>query len=90
MKDMNVLVIGNNYGVCQMFRSRRGNREYHVLLGEETKPDLVVFTGGEDINPALYGETCLVSTIFSANRDKEDLTAWNKYRDTPKVGICRG
>lgn len=84
-----VVIVGNNYGVANMFKSRKDL--FTVLLDDKkTEPDLLVFTGGADINPKLYGEEALKETSYSQSRDAEDLEYWNLYPATPKVGICRG
>lgn len=54
--------------------------------------DLVVFTGGADISPAIYGEPTHGTTYPQAPRDDEDRE--NFIRATsmgiPILGICRG
>lgn len=54
--------------------------------------DLVCFTGGEDVNPELYGEKALQYTRFSSERDAKDKSAWEEawMAGIPCVGICRG
>lgn len=53
--------------------------------------DIVVFTGGADVHPALYGERRHATTTTSGVRDNRDIIAWNACRqDQLKVGICRG
>lgn len=52
--------------------------------------DIVVWTGGEDINPSIYGERPLPVTHFNSQRDKEDIQAIEKAENKFKVGICRG
>lgn len=56
------------------------------------KADLVVFTGGPDVDPQLYGETCHRTTRFSNPRDNEDINLYLKCLDLgiPMLGICRG
>ena len=53
---------------------------------------ICVWTGGEDINPKLYGEAPIDGTWYNPLRDKSDLqaveTAFSK--DKFLVGICRG
>lgn len=54
--------------------------------------DLVVFTGGEDVDPALYGENEGYKTYSNPTRDETEIV---KYREAlklgkPMVGICRG
>ncbi len=53
-------------------------------------PDLVVFTGGEDIDPALYNEEKLPGTRINPKRDELEKEVFEFYKDVPKVGICRG
>lgn len=53
--------------------------------------DIVCFTGGADVDPQLYGETCLDETYIDPARDASDLAMWSNLRDDQfKVGICRG
>lgn len=53
---------------------------------------LVVFSGGSDVNPALYGEKCGRYTHFSAARDEYERRMFDlaQAANIPKVGICRG
>lgn len=53
--------------------------------------DVVVFTGGADVNPEIYGHPRHPTTSYSSERDRADLatlllTDYNQI----KVGICRG
>lgn len=55
--------------------------------------DGILMTGGEDVNPALYGEDVLNSTVgFNASRDSVDVllirAAIKKHK--PIMAICRG
>lgn len=53
----------------------------------------LVMTGGDDIDPALYGETILNDTVFPApERDLREprLLAMAMERQIPILGICRG
>ena len=53
--------------------------------------DFVVFTGGADVHPALYGETKHSTTYCDVVRDNTDIKAWNHcLHEQIKVGICRG
>ena len=55
--------------------------------------DGLLLTGGDDIEPALYGETLLNDTIeLAPERDKMEaqLCAMAKERHLPILGICRG
>lgn len=54
--------------------------------------DVVLFTGGEDINPSLYGDVLGQYTGFSDRRDQQELQAWAEATKLGKVifGTCRG
>lgn len=53
---------------------------------------LVVFTGGADINPALYGEPKHPLTNYQEKRDFFEIQIFRKAREKniPCFGICRG
>ncbi len=53
--------------------------------------DVVVFIGGEDINPALYGQAN-TSSYFSDRRDEYEKAIFEEAQKQRKVcfGICRG
>jgi gamma-glutamyl-gamma-aminobutyrate hydrolase PuuD len=54
--------------------------------------DVVLFTGGEDVNPELYGEVPMAKTNFNRARDEKEKAIFDGAldRDLPMVGICRG
>lgn len=54
--------------------------------------DLVVFTGGPDVDPQLYGERAHKTTRFNPGRDDDDIAAYMKCLDLgiPMMGVCRG
>ena len=56
------------------------------------KCNLVLFTGGCDVNPDFYGEEANSFTNFSIERDASDLTIFKMARAMlkPMVGVCRG
>lgn len=56
------------------------------------KCDAVLFSGGSDLNPKLYGEEITLSVGIDDKRDKEEyeyLDAFTK-KNKPIFGICRG
>ncbi len=65
-------------------------RCYNAKTPEEA--DLVVFAGGADVNPALYGELPHETTVHDEERDKEDINLYNLCHSLgiPMFGICRG
>jgi gamma-glutamyl-gamma-aminobutyrate hydrolase PuuD len=54
--------------------------------------DVIQFTGGEDVNPALYDEVPHPMTYFHNNRDEYciDLFQYAKANGIKMAGICRG
>lgn len=52
--------------------------------------DVVVWTGGEDISPKIYGERALKCVYFSEQRDRRDLAMIGASEGKFLVGICRG
>ncbi len=81
-----VLVFDGDMLTMQMF-SKAGWK----LHGPDTDlmPDLVVFTGGEDVTPSLYGEQN-VDSDCNPQRDADEAEIFQHFIEVPKVGICRG
>ena len=53
--------------------------------------DVVIFTGGDDVSPALYGCAPHPKTVCELPRDTEELRAFREIRpDQLALGICRG
>ncbi len=54
--------------------------------------DLVVFTGGPDVNPEYYGEKPHPCTYVDDERDYSDVATYMQCLDAgiPMVGVCRG
>lgn len=54
--------------------------------------DLVLFTGGADVHPSLYGEDMHPSSRTSIHRDRQDIQVFEAAMSAliPMVGICRG
>jgi len=52
--------------------------------------NLVLFTGGEDVNPELYEEKVGKYTGVNAQRDKKEHNVFSKLYGIPMLGICRG
>lgn len=63
-----------------------------ALVDEMYDADLVVFTGGEDVSPDLYGEWQHDTTFTSRYRDDQEVEAFNLAKELgiPMAGICRG
>jgi gamma-glutamyl-gamma-aminobutyrate hydrolase PuuD len=73
------------------------NEKFDVIVhktNDVTNPkdiDLVLFTGGEDVNPQYYGEQIGKYTGMNSNRDKKEIDTFHKFRNhSLLLGICRG
>ena len=71
--------------VFQMFEQMGHTIRYNI-----NDADVVVFTGGADVNPMLYGEEVHERTYFSNIRDEKDILSYRDAGEKFKVGICRG
>jgi gamma-glutamyl-gamma-aminobutyrate hydrolase PuuD len=57
------------------------------------KIDLILFTGGEDVNPSYYDESKGMYTGINNKRDDLEsryMALKREHYDVPKLGICRG
>jgi gamma-glutamyl-gamma-aminobutyrate hydrolase PuuD len=56
------------------------------------KADIVVFTGGPDVDPQLYAEKPHPTTRWDVERDNHDIDAYFQCIEAgvPMLGICRG
>lgn len=54
--------------------------------------DVVIFTGGDDVDPQLYGRTRHPQTFIDSNRDKREMELYLYCLENgiPMLGICRG
>lgn len=53
--------------------------------------DALLFTGGEDVTPLLYGELPLPATYCNPARDRREIKVFKDVPSCkPKIGICRG
>jgi gamma-glutamyl-gamma-aminobutyrate hydrolase PuuD len=60
--------------------------------GTIEEADLVIFTGGQDVDPQFYGERMHQRTKFSHSRDQADIATYVRCLKAgiPMLGICRG
>ena len=89
----------NSIEILNKFIKSKGWDAYYELLGISPlkdifpKVDMVIFDGGEDVNPALYGERNQFS-YFSEKRDVEEYTIIRYYKNNNDLmrfsGVCRG
>lgn len=76
-----------NAGMAEMFARMRCWK-----ANSADRADVVVFTGGPDVDPSLYNRPAHVLSRFSVQRDSDDLEtySWCLDRGVPMIGICRG
>lgn len=86
-KGLRFLVVGPDKSVRRMLY-----KHGHEATSRMNIPwDIVLFTGGPDIVPFLYGEKLLPTTQCNPTRDMEELKLWRLLDPfDSKVGICRG
>ena len=84
-----VFIVGHDYSVETMFLGRGYSVEIVTTTNHVGNPDFVVFTGGADIQPHLYGEENTASHC-NPGRDAFEIAVYEKYKDANKLGICRG
>lgn len=84
---MNVLIINGSFGYNKLFE-----RLGHKLVADVASAELVVFTGGEDVSPHLYGDHKHYQTGNNPKRDASEQLLFEDALDRklPMVGICRG
>ena len=86
-----VVIIGNNTRVQTLFYGRGFELIYETKAANLRKsPDLIVFTGGEDVDPSWYHESKYYKTFPHIKRDHREMVLYEQYLNVPKVGICRG
>lgn len=81
------IVGGSRYGEPRVL-ANYGYEQVYVMADA----DFVVFTGGADINPALYGEKSHHTVYFNQARDDHEVAEYIRATSLGKalLGICRG
>lgn len=84
---MNVFIIAGGSDYRALFTDMG-----HTIVSDITQANLVVFTGGADVTPALYGDKAHHFTGNDENRDAREITLFKQAQELgiPCVGICRG
>lgn len=63
----------------------------HKLVDDLKDADIVLFTGGEDVDPSLYNCEKHPTTWSNIKRDQEELEIFKKIKHNQlALGICRG
>lgn len=85
MKKIKIYVVGGAIGYANWMLN-------NTLVDDIKEADLVVFTGGEDVNPKYYNSPKHWTTMYNDNRDKEEIIIFKEALSLNKhiIGICRG
>lgn len=102
MAEFKILVIGDqNYSKPAVQAAILETLDYVVCpVRLETLPKdrdmsgarLIIFTGGDDVNPTTYGHQTYYSTCCNPHRDEveSEIFRYGIYNSIPMLGICRG
>jgi phosphoribosylformylglycinamidine (FGAM) synthase-like amidotransferase family enzyme len=94
MSRRTVYIVGGGLAFINMFDKNRD--KFRLFSGEGKdawKADIIVFPGGADINPRLYGEGQHKSTYYIDSQDNIDRSFFEMRKKNPDitmVGVCRG
>ena len=84
MQKIKTYVVGPSIGYSRFI-------ENCELVSEMSDAEVVLFTGGEDVNPEVYGCKTHRTTYFTRSRDHFEIEAFNKVAPNQlAVGVCRG
>lgn len=79
-----VFVVGPSIGYASWINNK-------ILVDNQEDADIVMFTGGCDINPQLYNCKVHPSTWFSEDRDAFEIEAFQRVKPNQLcIGTCRG
>jgi len=83
-----VFIINPNGQYISMFN----NHDDYLVVENMEEADLIQFTGGSDVTPALYGEKAHPHTYNSPQRDANEHRLYDDIikLNIPMAGICRG
>lgn len=81
---MKVFVVGTSIGYARFIKG-------HTLVDKIEDADVVIFTGGEDVTPSVYGCKKHPTTYCNPDRDKVEEKVFKQIKPNQLVvGICRG
>lgn len=80
-----ICVIGNSFDYLKFLNIK------FEIVDKIDNADIILFTGGEDVDPSLYGENKGKYTYINKLRDLAEEHTFESSRDDQlKIGICRG
>lgn len=78
-------VIGGNTAIDLIFQQKG----FQLAKGLEDA-EVIIFQGGEDVSPHLYGETRHPTTSSNEKRDRFEFACYKATQGKLRIGICRG
>ena len=87
---MQKILIEGSYGDCDYARFFKANG--FDVVEDIYEADLICFTGGSDVNPALYSSDVHPTTHYDERRDTYCVGLYQEAKSLglPCLGICRG
>lgn len=84
MEELKIYVVGNATYYASWIQS-------HKLVHDMEEADIVLFTGGEDVDPSYYGAAKHPRTHSNPRRDAAEKEIFDKIKPNQlALGICRG
>lgn len=81
---MKVFVVGGDIHYINWIKDAK-------LIDDPRKADIVFFTGGEDVDPSMYGCEKHFRTYSNIARDKKEKAVFDRLSENQLViGVCRG
>jgi hypothetical protein len=80
-----VYVLGGNHAIEKIFQLAGATKVFNL-----SDSDIVVWTGGPDVSPELYGEAKHPRTYCDPRRDAWEAACFKRANERLKIGICRG
>jgi len=85
-KQIKIYVVGSSSGYARFIQNS-------TLVKDMDQADVILFTGGEDVDPHLYGEKTHKYTYCTPQRDAYEIYEYEQslcFPNTLRVGVCRG
>ena len=83
MKNKKIYVIGGANHYANWIKNA-------TLVNDAQQADIIMFTGGADVNPRIYGQNIGKYTNINVTRDKLEESYYRIFGNKFKIGVCRG
>jgi len=92
-KKAKIYIVGNNtrYNAMATYVSEL-HEDGAQIVDSHNAANLIIFTGGEDVTPALYNAPKHSKTFINVERDRYEVPFFHfaDLWEIPMIGICRG